>query len=31
LSLMKEARRRILDGTFSEWKDIQVKKLGIRL
>ena len=31
LALMKEARRRILDGTFSEWKDIQVKKLGIRL
>lgn len=31
LALMKEARRRILDGTFSEWKDIQVKKLGTRL
>jgi len=31
LALMKEARKRILDGTFSEWKDIQVKKLGIRL
>ncbi len=31
LALVKEARRRILDGTFSEWKDIQVKKLGQRL
>jgi queuine tRNA-ribosyltransferase len=31
LSLVKEARRRILDGTFSEWKDIQVKKLSTRL
>lgn len=31
LALVKEARRRILDGTFSEWKDIQVKKLGTRL
>ena len=31
LALVKEARRRILDGTFSAWKDIQVKKLGIRL
>ena len=31
VSLMKEARKRILDGTFSEWKEIQVKKLNIRL
>ena len=31
LSLVKEARRRILDGTFSAWKDVQVKKLGQRL
>ena len=31
LSLVKEARTRIIDGTFTEWKDIQVKKLGQRL
>lgn len=31
LALVKEARRRILDGTFSTWKDQQVKKLGQRL
>jgi queuine tRNA-ribosyltransferase len=31
LALMKEARRRILDGTFRTWKDEQVKKLGRRL
>ncbi len=31
LALVKEARRRILDGTFSAWKDAQVKKLGTRL
>lgn len=31
LALVKEARRRILDGTFSEWKDTQVKKLATRL
>lgn len=31
LSLMKEARTRILDGTFRNWKDEQVKKLGRRL
>jgi queuine tRNA-ribosyltransferase len=31
VSLMKEARKRILDGTFSEWKEIQVKKLKTRL
>lgn len=31
LALMKEARKRILDGTFRTWKDEQVKKLGRRL
>lgn len=31
LNLVKEARRRILDGTFRSWKDEQVKKLGQRL
>ncbi len=31
LALMKEARVRILDGTFRSWKDEQVKKLGRRL
>jgi queuine tRNA-ribosyltransferase len=31
LALVKEARRRILDGTFRTWKDEQVKKLGTRL
>lgn len=31
LSLMKEARARILDGSFRSWKDEQVKKLGRRL
>lgn len=31
LALVKEARTRILDGTFSEWKDKMVKKLGNRL
>lgn len=31
LALMKEARSRILDGTFRTWKDEQVKKLGRRL
>jgi queuine tRNA-ribosyltransferase len=31
LSLMKEARKRILDGSFRSWKDEQVKKLGRRL
>jgi queuine tRNA-ribosyltransferase len=31
LALMKEARKRILDGTFRPWKDEQVKKLGRRL
>ena len=31
LSLVKEARRRIIDGTFLEWKQKQVKILGQRL
>lgn len=31
LSLVKEARRRIIDGSFTEWKKKQVKKLGQRL
>ncbi|MFN6086190.1 MAG: tRNA guanosine(34) transglycosylase Tgt [Fluviicola sp.] len=31
LALMKEARKRILDGTFRTWKDEQMKKLGRRL
>jgi queuine tRNA-ribosyltransferase len=31
LALVKEARRRILDGTFRTWKDEQVKKLGRRI
>jgi queuine tRNA-ribosyltransferase len=31
LALVKEARRRILDGTFRTWKDEQVQKLGRRL
>ncbi|MDR0802832.1 tRNA guanosine(34) transglycosylase Tgt [Fluviicola sp.] len=31
LALVKEARRRILDGTFRTWKDGQVKKLGRRI
>ena len=31
LALVKEARRRILDGTFRSWKDIQVQKLGRRI
>lgn len=31
LNLVKEARRRILDGTFRTWKDEQVVKLGRRL
>ncbi len=31
LWLMKEARNKILDGTFSKWKDIMVKKLASRL
>lgn len=31
LALVKEARVRILDGSFAEWKDIMVKKLATRL
>ena len=31
LWLMEEARRQILAGTFSSWKDKMVKKLGTRL
>jgi len=31
LQVVKEARKRILDGTFSTWKDEMVPKLGRRL
>ncbi len=31
LNLVKEARKRILDGTFTSWKNEQVKKLGRRI
>jgi len=31
LALVKEARVRIQDGTFSEWKDVMVKKMAQRL
>lgn len=31
LALVKEARKRILDGTFRTWKDEQVKILGRRI
>ncbi len=31
MSLVKEARTRIIDGTFSTWKEMMVKKLGNRL
>lgn len=31
LALVKEARKRILDGTFRAWKDEQVKILGRRI
>lgn len=31
LWLMEEARKQILAGTFSTWKDMMVKKLGTRL
>lgn len=31
LNLVKEARKRIIDGTFSSWKDETVKKLVTRL
>lgn len=29
--LVKEARRRILDGSFYDWKELMVKKLSLRL
>ena len=31
LRLMKQARERIIDGTFTEWKNKMVKQLNIRL
>lgn len=31
LSLVKEARKQILNGTFSAWKDQMIPKLGRRL
>jgi queuine tRNA-ribosyltransferase len=31
LKLMKDAREKILDGSFSSWKDSMVKKLNVRL
>jgi len=31
LALVKEARVRIIDGTFTDWKNTMVKKLGQRL
>jgi queuine tRNA-ribosyltransferase len=31
LKLMKDAREKIADGTFSNWKDQMVKKLNVRL
>jgi queuine tRNA-ribosyltransferase len=31
LALVKEARVRILDGSFTPWKDMMVKKMGVRL
>jgi queuine tRNA-ribosyltransferase len=31
LELVREARKRILDGTFADWKDVMVKKMGRRL
>jgi queuine tRNA-ribosyltransferase len=31
LWLVKEARKQILDGTFSEWKDKMIPKLKNRL
>ncbi|MES2587500.1 MAG: tRNA guanosine(34) transglycosylase Tgt [Bacteroidota bacterium] len=31
LELVREARKRILDGTFAEWKDVMVQKMGRRL
>jgi len=31
LKLMNDARTKILDGTFSTWKDTMIKKLNVRL
>jgi queuine tRNA-ribosyltransferase len=31
LALVKEARVRIIDGTFTDWKNKMVVKLGTRL
>ncbi len=31
LWLVGEARKRILDGSFTEWKNVMVKKLASRL
>lgn len=31
LALVKEARTRIIDGTFTDWKNVMVKKLASRL
>lgn len=31
VSLVREARERIIDGTFAEWKNITVKKVSTRL
>jgi len=31
LALVKEARKRIIDGTFTDWKNVMVNKLGNRL
>ncbi|RFC54519.1 tRNA guanosine(34) transglycosylase Tgt [Brumimicrobium aurantiacum] len=31
LALMKEARKRIIDGSFKEWKNVMVKKMAQRL
>ena len=31
LRLMKESRKRILDGTFHNWKNKMVKQLNVRL
>jgi len=31
LKLIKDAREKILDGSFSSWKETMVKKLNVRL
>ncbi len=31
LWLVKEARKRIIEGTFARWKDLMVKKVSVRL